>query len=56
MNIGCRLTDGQGDTVVIAGAGGGLGHLAVQIASKGMGFRVIVSDSSLHSWIHTDRR
>lgn len=29
--------------MVIPGAGGGLGHLAVQIASRGMGFRVIVS-------------
>ncbi|KAK0721024.1 alcohol dehydrogenase II [Lasiosphaeris hirsuta] len=34
-----------GDHVVISGAGGGLGHLAVQIASRGMGFRVIGIDS-----------
>ncbi|KAK3369909.1 alcohol dehydrogenase [Podospora didyma] len=34
-----------GDCVVIPGAGGGLGHLAVQIASRGMGFRVIGIDS-----------
>lgn len=33
-----------GQTVVILGAGGGLGHLACQIASKGMGFRVIGID------------
>lgn len=33
----------QGDTVVIPGAGGGLGHLAIQIGGKGMGFRMIVS-------------
>jgi len=33
-----------GDWVVIPGAGGGLGHLAVQIASRGMGFRVIGID------------
>lgn len=33
-----------GDTVVIPGAGGGLGHLAVQIG-KGMGFRIIGIDN-----------
>lgn len=33
----------KGDTVVIPGAGGGLGHLAIQIGGKGMGFRMIVS-------------
>lgn len=33
-----------GQWVVISGAGGGLGHLAVQIASKGMGLRVIGID------------
>lgn len=33
-----------GQFIVIAGAGGGLGHLAVQIASKGMGLRVIGID------------
>ena len=37
-----QLTFFQGDTVVIPGAGGGLGHLAIQIGSKGMGFRMIV--------------
>ncbi|KAK5659870.1 hypothetical protein OQA88_13333 [Cercophora sp. LCS_1] len=34
-----------GDSVVVSGAGGGLGHLAVQIAAKGMGLRVIGIDS-----------
>ncbi|KAK0716774.1 alcohol dehydrogenase [Lasiosphaeria miniovina] len=34
-----------GEFVVVPGAGGGLGHLAVQIASRGMGFRVIGIDS-----------
>ncbi|ERF76589.1 Alcohol dehydrogenase 2 [Endocarpon pusillum Z07020] len=38
----CRA--GPGEWVVIAGASGGLGHLAVQIAAKGMGFRVIGTD------------
>lgn len=33
-----------GQWVVISGAGGGLGHLAVQIASRGMGLRVIGID------------
>lgn len=33
-----------GDWVVISGAGGGLGHLACQLASRGMGFRVIGID------------
>ena len=33
----------QGEAVVISGAGGGLGHLGVQIASRCMGYRVIVS-------------
>lgn len=33
-----------GDWVVLLGAGGGLGHLATQIASRGMGMRVIGID------------
>lgn len=33
-----------GQWVVISGAGGGLGHIAVQLASKGMGLRVIGVD------------
>nr|CAA88034.1 alcohol dehydrogenase II [Aspergillus nidulans]prf//2210267A alcohol dehydrogenase II [Aspergillus nidulans] len=33
-----------GQWIVISGAGGGLGHLAVQIAAKGMGLRVIGVD------------
>jgi propanol-preferring alcohol dehydrogenase len=37
---GCKA----GDWIVISGAGGGLGHLAVQIAAKGMGYRVIGID------------
>lgn len=35
----------SGDSVVVAGAGGGLGHLAVQIGARGMGFRMIGLDS-----------
>lgn len=35
----------SGDWVVLLGAGGGLGHLACQIASKGMGMRVIGIDA-----------
>jgi alcohol dehydrogenase, propanol-preferring len=35
----------SGNWVVLMGAGGGLGHLAVQIAAKGMGFRVIGIDA-----------
>ncbi|KZL76563.1 alcohol dehydrogenase, partial [Colletotrichum tofieldiae] len=35
----------RGDWVVIQGAGGGLGHLGVQIASKLRGFRVIAVDT-----------
>ena len=34
----------KGDSVVILGAGGGLGHLGVQIA-KSSGYRVIAVDS-----------
>jgi len=34
----------SGDYVVLLGAGGGLGHLACQIASKGLGLRVIGVD------------
>ncbi|KAE8351598.1 chaperonin 10-like protein [Aspergillus coremiiformis] len=33
-----------GQWVVISGAGGGLGHIAVQLAAKGMGLRVIGID------------
>ncbi|KAJ5190868.1 uncharacterized protein N7498_009853 [Penicillium cinerascens] len=33
-----------GDWVVIAGAGGGLGHLAVQLGGRGMGFKIIGLD------------
>lgn len=33
-----------GQWMVITGAGGGLGHLAVQLASRGMGLRVIGTD------------
>jgi propanol-preferring alcohol dehydrogenase len=40
-----KSTAQAGDTVVIMGAGGGLGHLAVQIAAKGFGYRVIGIDS-----------
>ncbi|EMC96853.1 hypothetical protein BAUCODRAFT_491924 [Baudoinia panamericana UAMH 10762] len=35
----------SGDWVVLMGAGGGLGHLATQIASRGMGMRVIGIDA-----------
>lgn len=31
--------------VVVAGAGGGLGHIACQLASRGMGFRVVGIDA-----------
>jgi propanol-preferring alcohol dehydrogenase len=36
----------SGNWVVISGAGGGLGHLAVQFSSKGIGHRVIGIDHS----------
>ncbi|KAF2717797.1 GroES-like protein [Polychaeton citri CBS 116435] len=36
----------SGEWVVLMGAGGGLGHLACQIATKGMGMRVIGIDSA----------
>jgi alcohol dehydrogenase, propanol-preferring len=35
----------RGDWVVIPGAGGGLGHLGVQIAARQEGYRVIAVDS-----------
>jgi len=42
---GLKKTSAQpGDTIVIPGAGGGLGHLAIQIGN-GMGFRMIGIDS-----------
>ncbi|KAH8708662.1 Alcohol dehydrogenase 2 [Beauveria bassiana] len=38
-----------GQWVVITGAGGGLGHLAVQLASRGMGMRVVGVDHASKS-------
>ena len=35
----------SGQWVVISGAGGGLGHIAIQLAVRGMGFRVIGIDA-----------
>jgi len=40
-----KSTARAGDWVVLLGAGGGLGHLAVQIASKAYGLRVIAIDA-----------
>lgn len=40
-----KSTAQAGDWVVLLGAGGGLGHLACQIASRGMGMRVIGIDA-----------
>lgn len=40
-----KSTAQAGDWVVLLGAGGGLGHLATQMASKGMGMRVIGVDA-----------
>ncbi|CZT22895.1 probable alcohol dehydrogenase, class V [Ramularia collo-cygni] len=39
-----KSTAKAGDWIVLLGAGGGLGHLAVQIAAKGLGLRVIGID------------
>ncbi|KAM3416018.1 hypothetical protein BST61_g9505 [Cercospora zeina] len=36
----------SGSSIAVLGAGGGLGHLAVQIAARGMGLRVIGIDHS----------
>ena len=38
----CRAQ--SGDWVVVAGAGGGLGHLALQLGGRGMGYRMIGLD------------
>ncbi|KAF4313121.1 Alcohol dehydrogenase superfamily zinc-containing [Botryosphaeria dothidea] len=35
----------SGDYVVLLGAGGGLGHIAAQLGSRGMGYRIIGVDS-----------
>lgn len=44
----------SGHWVVITGAGGGLGHLAVQLASRGMGLRVVgVDHTSKADLIHS---
>lgn len=40
-----RSKANAGDWVVIAGAGGGLGHLALQIGSRGLGMRMIGIDA-----------
>ncbi|KAK5141251.1 hypothetical protein LTR04_002680 [Oleoguttula sp. CCFEE 6159] len=44
----------SGQFVVILGAGGGLGHLAVQIASRGIGLRVIGIDHGSKEKLVTD--
>lgn len=44
----------SGQWVVIPGAGGGLGHLAVQTAARGMGMRVIGIDHSSKKQLATD--
>jgi propanol-preferring alcohol dehydrogenase len=41
-----KTNTNSGSWVVIAGAGGGLGHLAVQFSAKGIGHRVIGIDHS----------
>lgn len=41
----CEPELSRGDWVVIVGAGGGLGHLGVQIAAKSKGYRVIAIDT-----------
>lgn len=43
-----------GDWIAILGAGGGLGHLATQIASKGMGIRVIGIDAGSKKELATE--
>ncbi|KAE8451081.1 hypothetical protein EG329_004753 [Mollisiaceae sp. DMI_Dod_QoI] len=41
-----------GDFVVVSGAGGGLGHLAIQIGARGMGYRMIgIDDASKSSLV-----
>merc|ERR1711939_634448 len=40
----CKSGARPGDWVVIPGAGGGLGHLALQIGARGIGFRMIGID------------
>ncbi|OHW97866.1 alcohol dehydrogenase [Colletotrichum incanum] len=44
----------RGDWVVIQGAGGGLGHLGVQIASKMKGLRVIAVDTGHEKQLFTE--